>query len=109
MPLQYVKRERIKMEFTAGCRGYLIVLDLSQKMPKEEVIDKFLGNKDPMHWQNMSSQCFNMQRNLLLKKYPAVFVSVEMKILAHLREHWLSPEEKLSLMMTTQLSTVTGL
>ena len=40
-----VKRE-IKMVFMTGFRGYLIVLDFSQKMPKQEVRNKFLGNKD---------------------------------------------------------------
>jgi len=36
----------IKMVFMSGCRGHLILLDFSQKMPKQEARNKFLGNKD---------------------------------------------------------------
>lgn len=36
----------IKMVFVTGCRGYLILLDFSQKMPKQEARNMFLGNKD---------------------------------------------------------------
>lgn len=72
-----VKRE---MKMT-GCRGYLIRLDSSQNMAKQEVRNKFPGKKRQFQrvidicWQNKSTTTLTHKETWHFKKYPAAFVS----------------------------------